>query len=335
MSTASTTSHRLRWGILGMANIALKAVMPAIHASRNGEIFAISSRGFQKTDAAAQQFGVPQSYGSYEEMLKAPEIEAVYIPLPNHLHYPWALEALARGKHVLCEKPLALNAEEAQKMRDAFKGSGFRLMEAFMYRFQPRIREVKRLVETGAIGEVRLVRASFSFQITRRPNIRLDPTMGGGSLMDVGCYGVNFARYILGEPDEVFAFAHVGQVSKVDETLTAALRFPGGALAQVDSSFQVPRRMFAEVVGTGGRIEIPLTWIPGPGEARVIVEQVDGTAETLTFPEVNPYQIMVEEFADAVLSHRPMPLPPADAVANMRVIDALRQSAQTGQPVRL
>ena len=332
----SETARRLRWGIVGAANIAVKAVMPAIQASRNGEILALSSRDFGKADGPAEQFGIRRVYGSYWEMLKDPDIEAVYIPLPNSLHKEWTLEALARGKHVLCEKPLALDAEEAEAMRRAFQGSVFKLMEAFMYRFHPRMRELRRLVETGVIGEVRLVRAAFSFKMTRLPNIRLDAALGGGALMDVGCYGVNFARYMLGqEPSEVFAFAQMGQRSGVDETLVAALRFPNGALAQVDCSFQVPRRMLAEVVGTEGRIEAPMAWLPGKAESTLLLERADGSGETLSFPGVDQYQLMVEEFADAALSGQRVPLPPSDAVANMRVIDAARQSAREGRPVSL
>ncbi len=328
--------RRLRWGVVGVANIALKAVMPAIRASRNGELFAVSSRGFGKADAGAQQFNIPRVYGSYGEMLKDPDIEAVYIPLPNSLHREWTLEALARGKHVLCEKPLGLDAAEAETMRQAAQGSSFELMEAFMYRFHPRMRELRRLVETGAIGEVRLVRAAFSFKMTRLPNIRLDPSLGGGAVMDVGCYGINFARYMLGqEPAEVFAFGQVGQRSGVDELLVAALRFPSGALAEVDCSFQVPRRMLAEVVGTEGRVEVPTAWLPGQAESVLHLERADGSVEMLAFPAVDQYQIMVEEFADAVLAARPVPLPPSDAVANMRVIDAARQSAREGRPVSL
>ncbi|MCW5850359.1 MAG: Gfo/Idh/MocA family oxidoreductase [Anaerolineae bacterium] len=334
--TDNHASRRLRWGIVGMANIALKAVLPAIQASRNGEILALSSRGFGKADAPAEQFNVPRVYGSYWEMLKDPAIEAVYIPLPNSLHREWTFEALARGKHVLCEKPLGLNADEAEAMRQAAAGSSFKLMEAFMYRFHPRMRELRRLVATGAIGEVRLVRAAFSFKMTRLPNIRLDPTLGGGAVMDVGCYGINFARYMMGqEPAEVFAFAQLGQSSGVDELLVAALRFPNGALAQVDCSFQIPRRMLAEVVGTEGRIEAPMAWLPGKAESVLHLERPDGSVETLTFPGVDQYQIMVEEFADAVLASRPVPLPPSDAVANMRVIDAVRESAREGRPIRL
>lgn len=332
----SDTPRRLRWGIVGAANIALKAVMPAIQASRNGEILALSSREFGKANAPAEQFNIPRVYGSYGEMLKDADIEAVYIPLPNSLHKEWTFEALARGKHVLCEKPLGLDAEEAEAMRQAAHGGPFQLMEAFMYRFHPRMRELRRLVATKAIGDVRLVRAAFSFKLTRLPNIRLDATLGGGALMDVGCYGVNFARYMLGqEPSEVFAFAQMGQRSGVDELLVAALRFPGGALAEVDCAFQVPRRMLAEVVGTEGRIEVPMAWLPGKAESALHLERADGSVETLTFPAVDQYGIMVEEFADAALTGRPVLLPPSDAVANMRVIDAVRQSAREGRPVGL
>ena len=329
-----TPARRLRWGILGAANIALKAVMPAIQASRNGVIAAVASREASKAADAAAQFHIPRSYGSYDALLADPAIDAVYIPLPNHLHRPWTEQAARAGKHVLCEKPLGLDAGDAEAMREVCAQHGVTLMEAFMYRFHPRIREVERLVAAGAIGDVRLVRAAFSFQITRRPNIRLNADMGGGATMDVGCYGINFARAMLRqEPTEVFGYAVWGAESGVDETLLGALRFGDGALAEVDCSFQVPRRMLAEVVGTAGRIELPHAWLPGRADVPIVLERPDGSVETIAVSGVDQYQLMVEAFADAVFAGQPVPLLPTDAVANMRVIDALLHSAREGQPV--
>lgn len=336
MSALPAPGRRLRWGVLGVANIGLRAVMPAIQASRNGEIVAVASRDAAKAQDAASRFGARQAYGTYHELLADSDVDAVYIPLPNHLHAPWTVQAAAAGKHVLCEKPLALNAREAEGMVQECERHGVLLMEAFMYRFHPRTREIRRLVEAGAIGSPALVRAVFSFQMGRFPNVRLDPTMGGGATMDVGCYDINFARYVLGsEPLEVSAFAVWGAQSRVDETLVGLLRFPGGQLAEIDCSFGVPRRMAVEVAGSGGRIDVATMWLPGTTDAPLTIEAPDGSTDTVFVAGVDQYQVMVEEFADAVLLGRPVPLPPSDAIANMRVIDALLESARVGAPVQL
>lgn len=334
--SATSRTRRLRWGILGVANIALRAVMPAIQASQNGLIHAVASRDLTKAQQAATQFHAACTYGTYTELLEDPDVDAVYIPLPNHLHGPWTVQAAAAGKHILCEKPLALNAREAEGMVEECDRNGVRLMEAFMYRFHPRTREIRRLIEVGRIGEPSLVRASFSFQMSRFPNVRLDPTMGGGATMDVGCYGINFARYVFDdEPIEVTAFADWGRSTRVDETLVGTLRFASGALAQIDCSFNVPRRMLAEVAGAKGRIEMPSAWLPGASDAPLVIEAADGAVETELMPGVDQYRVMVEEFAAAVMQSLPVPLPPADAIANMRVIDALLESARTGHAVNL
>jgi predicted dehydrogenase len=310
--------------------------MPAIQESSNGEMVAVCSRDQAKADQAAAQFGIPRAYGSYEAMLDDPDVDAVYIPLPNHLHKPWTAAAAARGKHVLCEKPLGLNAAEAEEMRQTCAAHGVVLMEAFMYRFHPRTREVRRLIEAGAIGDVRLVRAAFSFQMAKGYNIRLDPTMGGGATMDVGCYGINFARYAVGaEPVEAFAYAEWGAESKVDETLVGSLRFPGGVLAQIDCSFQAARRQWAEVSGTSGRVVMQPAWLPGTADAPLLIERADGSDETIMVPGANQYTVMVEEFAEAVFAQRAAPLPVTDAVSNMRVIDAFLRSAREGVTIQL
>ncbi len=325
----------VRWGILGAANIAIRAVMPALQGARNGKMVAIASRELDKSRNVAAQFGIPRAYGTYEELLADPNVDAIYIPLPNHLHAPWTKKAAAAGKHVLCEKPLALNANEAQGMVDECQRHGVLLMEAFMYRFQPRIRHIRRIIDADTIGPVRLVRASFTFQFTRRPNIRLEPTMGGGALMDVGCYGVNFSRYVMGaEPTQVFAYQRIGDTG-VDQTLVGLLQFDNGRLAEVDCSFEIVTRRSIEIAGVHGAIEAPVTWIPGLAESTLIVERANEYRDVMTFSGVDQYRLMVEEFGDAVLSKSSVPLPPSDAVANMRVIDALARSASQGHPVSL
>ncbi|MFN8482229.1 MAG: Gfo/Idh/MocA family oxidoreductase [Anaerolineae bacterium] len=329
------TKDTVRWGILGAANIAIRAVMPALQGARNGKMVAIGSRDLGKSRSVAAQFNIPRAYGTYEELIEDPNVDAIYIPLPNHLHAPWTEKAAAAGKHVLCEKPLALNADEAQAMVDACQRHGVLLMEAFMYRFHPRIRHIRRIIDADTIGPVRLVRASFTFQFTRRPNIRLDPAMGGGALMDVGCYGVNFSRYVMGaEPSGVFAYHRVGDTG-VDTTLVGLLQFDSGRLAEVDCSFEIVTRRSIEVAGTLGTIEAPVTWIPGLAEATLVVDRANDWREVITFPGVDQYRLMVEEFGDAVLTGGAVPLPPSDAVANMRVIDALLKSASEGRVVSL
>jgi predicted dehydrogenase len=326
-------ARRLTWGILGTAQIARVCVIPAILHSRNGTAHALASRSLPRAQALAQEHAIPTTYGEYQQLIDDPRVDAVYIPLPNHLHREWTLRALRAGKHVLCEKPLALNAAEAQEMATVATETGQILMEAFMYRFHPRSRRVKELVDSGAIGDPRLVRAAFCFDHQDPTDIRFKPEMGGGALMDVGCYGVSLARWMLGlEPESVQASAEYSP-SGVDVQMIGLLRFPGGRLASVEASFTTALQQTYTIVGTQGAIELPHdAYIPWGKDATFRLRATrDEEGQVETVPGADEYQLMVEHFADAALGRAPLEFPPEESVANMRVLDALAQAAREGE----
>jgi predicted dehydrogenase len=325
----------LNWGILCTSLVGRLAVLPAIQHSRNGRLAAVASRSLDRARQEAEQFSIPRAYGSYAALLADPEVEAVYVPLPNSLHLEWVLRAAEAGKHVLCEKPLALNATEVETMIAACQRKGVRLMEAFMYRFHPRSIRVKELVDSGALGPIQLIRSAFAFLHRNPDDYRFKPEMGGGALLDVGGYAVSAARWLIGaEPIEVQASAQYGQASGVDETLGGLLRFPGGELALVSCSFRTALRQNYEVVGRDAALEVSLAFVP-EGEESPLVLLRDNQVELERFPRTDQYQLMVEHFADSVLEDQPLRFPPEEAWANARVLDALALAARTGQLQRL
>ena len=295
---AAGSRERLRFGILGAADIARKALIPAIEEAGNAELVALASRDPVRGRGL---FG-GRLYGDYQALLDDPDVDAVYVPLPNHLHREWALGGLAAGKHVLCEKPLALTAAEAEEMAVAARGSGRLLMEAFMYRFHPRIRTAVESLRRNPPAEVR---ASFGFPLDAPGNYRLDPAMGGGALLDVGCYTIDLARWILGEPSWVEATGHVDQV---DRSVSMTLGFASGARALLFASFESEEVQQLRA----GELELdqPFTAWKDP---------------------VDPYRAMVEEFSAAALGGLPAPLPLEDSIGNLRVLDAVRRSLDTGR----
>lgn len=334
-------NRKLRWGILSTAKIGLKAVIPAIQRSQNGEVTVIASRTLENARRAADAAGIPRALGSYEELVESPDVDAVYIPLPNNLHKEWTIRAAQAGKHILCEKPLALNAAEVEEMIAAADRYRVLLIEAFMYRFHPQFARLQELIAGGAIGQVKMVRSAFCFQMSNpETNIRMKPELGGGALMDVGCYCVNMARLVAGtEPVEVMASADYA-ASGVDETLVAMLRFPNDVRAHFDCSFRTDYREHLEVQGTAHRVDLPRPIKPGSRAAEIYLryDETDTTspnASLLTAPAANHYRLMVHQFATAVLDGTPLPYLPEDGLANMRVIDALYESARTGKTVRL
>jgi predicted dehydrogenase len=284
--------------VLGAASIANKAVMPAIAASTNGHLVAIASRDESRARDFATRHSVDRVSATYEALVNEPDVDAVYIPLVNSLHREWTLRAVAAGKHVLCEKPLGMNAAEAEEMGAAAAKAGVLLMEAFMYRFHPRpaafIRELHQPMH---------VQASFGFNLDDPGDVRMQKPLGGGALLDVGCYGVSVSRWILGEPDGVAAWAQGGEV---DMTVSALLHFPGGATASVWASFEAAEVQELTVLSHDGkhRLERPFSTM-----------------------EPNPYRLMVESFGDSVLEGRPVALPVSDSVANMKVLDRIAEAA--------
>jgi xylose dehydrogenase (NAD/NADP) len=320
-----STDRSLRWGILGCARISRVGLIPGIRASRRGTLEALASRDVATARAWADEFGVPRAYGSYAELIADPEIDAIYIPLPNELHEPWAVAAADAGKHVLCEKPLALDAARAQRMVAHCRSKGVILMEAFMWRHQPRTAALKLLVAEGAIGALRLVRSSFSFPI-EPGDWRLDPARGGGALWDVGCYGVSTARLFAGtEPTSIVAQARYGSTG-VDLSLTAGLQFPDGLLGLIDCSFEQIYRCSFELVGTFGSIEVPDAYLP-PAQPIARLRKGGNPEAELSFEGTDQYGAMVDVFAQAVMEGH-LTAPAEDGLAQMEALDSIRKAAR-------
>ncbi|MBX3084934.1 MAG: Gfo/Idh/MocA family oxidoreductase [Anaerolineae bacterium] len=329
---------KIRWGILSTARIGENAVIPAIHQSRNGVAAAVGSRDIEKGKAFAARNNIPKVYGSYEELIADPDIDAIYNPLPNGLHGEWSIKAAQGGKHVLCEKPLANNAAEAQHMADEFKQHGVLLAEAFMYRFHPQTEKVKQMVDSGAVGKIHLIQAAFSFSIEDEGDVRLSKELVGGALMDVGCYCLNVTRYMLGEePIEVKAIADFGEKTGVDERLVAIMAFPSGALAHFDCSLRTHFTQTYEIRGSHGRILVEKGYAPFRPDpaADVIIRYWNSQPgvekhayEEIKVDKPDQYTLMAEDFADAILNKRPPRFPIEDSIAQMRAIDMLYASAE-------
>ncbi|HZC06985.1 MAG TPA: Gfo/Idh/MocA family oxidoreductase [Ktedonobacterales bacterium] len=322
------TGELVRWGVISTANIGVKAVIPAIEASRNGRLVAIGSRDLARAERIALRERGVRAFGSYEALLEDPEIDAVYIPLPNGQHLEWTTRALRAGKHVLCEKPLGLTAAEVGEMFDTSEQSGALLMEAFMYRFHPQIAWAREQVAAGRIGPVRLIRSAFVFDIRSSPdNIRLKASLGGGSLMDVGCYPLSLCRiFFEGAPVRAVALTTEPPDSEVELGVSAALDFGEGRRALIDSSFELPWRQFAEIVGEKGRITIPLPFTPGRVEAVVRVD-VEDEAWERRFAAVDQYQLQVEHFADCIQRGERPAITRADSVAQAEAIEMIYAAA--------
>jgi predicted dehydrogenase len=335
-------ADQIKWGVLGNATIARKCVIPAIQKSESGRVAALATRFPADAEDTAARFDIPRIYEGYETLLSDDAIDAVYIPLPNHLHLPWTLKSLAAGKHVLCEKPLALSADEAEKMAAAAKDAGRLLMEALMYRFHPRSRKIKKMVAAGEIGVPRIVRAAFCFHIDRKvfesgSNIRLKPDMGGGSLLDTGCYCVSVARWFLdAEPTSVQAQA-IYHPGGVDCQLVATINFADKALATIETSFISSLQQTYTIVGSEAAIELPHdAFIPWEKDTIFTVrEQAEESGREYTIAGADEYQLMVDHFSKAVINRTQLAYSSKDSIDNMRVLDALAQAAKTGKQIEL
>jgi xylose dehydrogenase (NAD/NADP) len=332
----------IRWGILGNANIARVCVIPAIQKSRNGTVHGLATRSPDKARELTIKHNIQHVYDSYDLLLTDPEIDVIYIPLPNHLHHPWTIKALKAGKHVLCEKPLACNAHEAQEMSHAASETGLLLMEAFMYRFHPRNGRIKRMVADGSLGMPCLIRSAFCYNmreelLARGDNARLKPEMGGGALLDIGCYSVSVARWLFGaEPSQLQAEA-VYHSTGVDLHFVGLLRFPNDRLATLEASFISALQQTYTVVGNEGAIELPHdAFIPWEKDTVFTVRNKDQDVGQMEVTSgVDEYQLMVEHFADAVLEKTELAFSPEDSVRNMRVLDGLAQAAQSSKAFRM
>lgn len=333
---------QIKWGIIGNANIARACVLPAIQASRNGTVTALGTQHPHAAEALAEKHHIPSIYDTYEAVIQDPRVEAVYIPLPNHLHFPWTLKALEAGKHVLCEKPLALNETEAQEMAAAAKSCNVLLMEALMYRFHPRSLQIQQLVATGKIGRLRQIHSAFCFcmnkdQFMAPDNFRLDPHTGGGALWDVGCYSVSLARWIMGcEPSHVQGEA-VFSSKGVDIQFNGILRFPDGRTATFEAGFVSALQQTFTISGDAGIIELPHdAFIPWERDARYTIRGVaDESGKVHVVPGADQYRRMVEHFSDAIHQSVCLPHSPQESINNMRVLDALLLSAHKGTRIAL
>lgn len=328
--------QKLRWGIMGCAQIATGSVMPAIMDSRAGIIRAVASRGLEKSSAVAAEFGIEKAYGSYEELLEDREIDAVYIPLPNHLHREWVIRAAEAGKHVLCEKPIALNSQEATEMVDACNEAGVHLAEAYMYRHHPRIAQLQDIIASGEIGELRTIRGTFTYNdATDTTNIRFKSAWGGGSLYDIGCYPLSAARLLFGaEPEAVTVHAKFSpEHDNVDMMASGLVEFPGGLSLIFDCGMWAYNRQLLEILGTEGRIEVPMPFNARDEDAEFFVYTGDGVRRVDAIG-ANPYTRQVDDFAATVLEGKKW-FAPEDAILNMQLIETCLASARRRERISM
>lgn len=322
----------LQWGLLSTARIN-RALIPPLKASKRNRLLAVASRTKESADQYAREWSIPRAYGSYEAMLADPEIDVIYNPLPNHLHAEWTIKAVEAGKHVLCEKPLALSAAEVDAIASAAQKRGRAVAEAFMYRHHPQTLRVQELVKEGALGALRLIRGSFTYVLNRQADVRLNLEMGGGSIWDVGCYPISYARTVIGtEPLEVFGWQAAGPTG-IDVMFIGQMRFDQNVYAQFDSSFVTPFHTFMEILGSEGTLNIPLPFKPGTDEKIYLTR--GGKTETIKIKGQELYIGEVEDMADAILLGRPPRISPEDSRANVTVISALLESARTGRSVKI
>jgi predicted dehydrogenase len=324
-------ANKVRWGVLGAARIATVKVIPAMQLGERTEVVAIASRDIEKARGAAAGLHIAQAYGSYEELLADPTVEAVYNPLPNHLHVPWTVRAAEAGKHVLCEKPLGLTAAEARQLISVRERTGVKIGEAFMVRTHPQWLRARELVRSGAIGGLRAVCTMFSYNNPDPKNIRNVPGFGGGGLMDIGCYAVQFARFLYGvEPQRVTAAMEDDPVMGTDRLTSAILEFPTGQATFMCATQIVPYQR-TQILGSKGRIEVEIPVNAPPARpARIFID--DGSAvRTEEFGPCNQYTLQGDAFSRAIREGGDVPTPVEDGVANMAVLDAIVKAARSGR----
>jgi D-xylose 1-dehydrogenase (NADP+, D-xylono-1,5-lactone-forming) len=328
--------QKVKWGILSTAKIAQKALIPAFERANNAEVVAIASTS-GKAEEVANIFNIPKSYTSYEELLQDPEIDAVYIPLPNHLHKKWTLEAAKHGKHVLCEKPATLTAEETKEMVSFCREKKVKFMEAFMYQFHPQHDRVREILSSGEIGDVKFMHASFSFFLAQlEGNIKMDKNKGGGSIYDVGCYPIHAIRNVLqAEPTEVHVHATINHDYEVDTSAIGYMKMDNEVKVTFDCSFDMTFRAEYEIIGTKGLIKVPRAFRPDnhSGEGLVIVQTEGVTREEKITADI--YKLEVEHISQVILEDSEPSYSGENAIQNMRVIEACYESIKTGEIIKL
>lgn len=322
---------KVRWGVLGTSNFARTKVIPALKHCAYAEVAAIASRDLDKARAVAAQMGIAKAYGSYEELLAAPEVDVIYNPLPNHLHVPWSIKAIEAGKHVLCEKPIGLTAAQAQQLLEAAqRHPELKVMEAFMYRHHPQWQRARQSVAEGGIGALRTIQSFFSYFNADSANIRNQAEIGGGGLMDIGCYNISLSRFIFdAEPQRVCGIFDYDPQFQTDRLASGMLDF-GAGTATFTCSTQLAPYQRVNIFGTEGRIEIEIPFNAPPDRPCRIWQQTGAQIEEIEFPTCDQYTVQGDLFSQAVLNDAPVPTPLTDAVGNMKVIEAMFESGRTG-----
>ena len=329
-------TNKVRWGVLGVAGIAVRKVIPAMQRSEVTEVTAIASRDLAKARQAAGPLGIAKAYGSYEALLADPEIDAIYNPLPNHLHVPWSIKAAEAGKHVLCEKPIGLSVAEARELMAVRDRTGVQIGEAFMVHCHPQWLRAREIIRSGEIGELRAMLGAFSYFNRDPKNIRNDPKIGGGGLMDIGCYPITMSRFLFGEePRRAAGVMELDPEMGTDRLTSAMLHFPSGQSVFTCSTQAVPYQTF-QILGTHGRIEMEIPFNTPPDRVtRLFVDTgadlFGGGKRVEEFPICDQYTIQGDLFSLAVRGGGAVPTPLEDSVANMQVIEAVARSAESGR----
>lgn len=330
------SAQKVKWGVLGVAAIAVKKVIPAMQKGAWSEVTAIASRDLKKAHEAARALGIAKAYGSYEELLADPEIEAVYNPLPNHLHVPWSIKAAEAGKHVLCEKPISLTVSEAQALLSARDRTGVKIGEAFMVKTHPQWLRTREVIRTGVIGDLRAIVGAFSYFNRDPQNVRNVAEWGGGGLLDIGCYPITTSRFLFGEePRRVTGLIERDPEFKIDRLTSAILDFPSGQSVFTCSTQLVPYQRM-QILGTKGRIEIKIPFnAPNDRPCEILVDDgrdvFGGGITKELIPTCDQYTIQGDAFSKAIREGIEVPVPLEDAIANMAVIEAVFRSAETGK----
>jgi predicted dehydrogenase len=327
---------KIRWGILSTAKIAREKVIPALQKAENCEVVAIASRNIDLAKATAIQLNIARAYGSYEALMEDREIDAVYIPLPNHLHVPWAVNALAANKHVLCEKPIALSAIEAKELYDFAKQKPqLKIMEAFMYRFHPQWAYIKKLIDDGAIGQLKSMQSLFSYFNMDGNNIRNKKEIGGGGLMDIGCYCISLSRYLFNEePTSVSGNIIYDPQFHIDNLASGILNFSTGA-AVFSCATQLAPCQFANIIGTEARIEVEIPFTPQHDTAARIRLHKNNIIQDIIFETADQYTLQCKLFSQAIIDNTDVPASLMDAVNNMKVLDAIVKSGKEGKLIKI
>jgi predicted dehydrogenase len=328
--------NKVRWGVLSTANIGTVKVIPAMQRGQYSTVAAIASRDLASAEAVAHNLDIPKAYGSYEALLADPDVDAIYNPLPNHLHVPWSLKAIEAGKHVLCEKPIGLSLVEGQELADAaHRRPELKVMEAFMYRHHPQWQRARQIVVSGGIGEARTIQTFFSYFNDNPADIRNDAAIGGGGLLDIGCYAISLSRFIFdAEPQRVVGMVENDPRFNTDRLASAMLDF-GSRTSTFTCSTQLVPYQRVNIYGTEGRVEIEIPFNAPPDRPCRVTHEQRGVTQVLEIPTCDQYTVQGDLFSKAILENTPVPTPIEDAVANMRVIEAIIESGRTGRWIAL